>query len=69
MERTTYTEDRLMTTQLIAQDLTWMLCNTITDTDGDYATRPARALRIWETETATVLDQSQADEILNLIEW
>jgi hypothetical protein len=56
-----------MTTQLIAQDLTWMLCNTITD--GDYATRPARALRIWETEMGTVLDQSQADEILNLIEW
>ena len=56
-----------MTTLEIAQDLTWMLCNTITD--GDYATRPARALRIWETEMGTVLDQSQADEILNLIEW
>ena len=67
MERTTYTEDQPMTTQLIAQDLTWMLCNTITD--GDYATRPARALRIWEAEMGTVLDQSQADEILNLIEW
>jgi hypothetical protein len=66
MERTTY-EDRPMTTLEIAQDLTWMLCNTITD--GDYATRPARALRIWETEMGTVLDQSQADEILNLIEW
>jgi hypothetical protein len=56
-----------MTTLEIAQDLIWMLCNTITD--GDYATRPARALRIWETEMGTVLDQSQADEILNLIEW
>ena len=66
MERTTY-EDRPMTTLEIAQDLTWMLCNTITD--GDYATRPARALRIWETENSQALDQSQADEILNLIEW
>jgi len=51
----------------IAQALTWMLTNTVID--GDYQTRPERALGIWEKENNVSLPEAMFNEVINTIEW
>jgi len=51
----------------IAKDVAWMLATSMTD--GDYETRPARALRTLEKEYNLQLNEDHFNQVLAKIEW
>lgn len=51
----------------IASDIVEMLLTTVTE--GDYATRPLEALRVWQIESNRKLDEKIFNRVIALIEW